>query len=83
MHGVFTKSRPSSVDETVPRLEPEIERRGLRLFAVIDDSAGAAAHWLELRDTKLVVYGNPPQGAGDAGQSTRSTRSASQGPRLG
>lgn len=62
MHGVVTKSSPWSVDETVSRLESEIARRGLRLFAVIDHSAEASAHGLELRDTKLVVFGNPLTG---------------------
>jgi uncharacterized protein (DUF302 family) len=46
----------------VSRLGSEIARRGLRLFAVIDQSAEAAAHGLELRDTKLVVFGNPLTG---------------------
>jgi uncharacterized protein (DUF302 family) len=62
MRGVVTKWSPWSVDETVSRLESEIARRGLRLFAVIDHSAEAAARGLELRDTKLVVFGNPLTG---------------------
>jgi uncharacterized protein (DUF302 family) len=62
MHGVVTKSSPWWVDETVSWLESEIARRGLRLFAVIDHSAEADAHGLELRDTKLVVFGNPLTG---------------------
>jgi uncharacterized protein (DUF302 family) len=62
MHGVVTKSSPWSVEETVSRFESEIACRGLRLFAVIDHSAAAAAHGLELRDTKLVVFGNPLTG---------------------
>jgi uncharacterized protein (DUF302 family) len=45
----------------VSRFESETARRG-RLFAVIDHSAESAAHGLELRDTKLVVVGNPLTG---------------------
>jgi uncharacterized protein (DUF302 family) len=36
--------------------------KGLKLFAVIDHSGEAAAHGLELRDTKVVVFGSPVAG---------------------
>jgi uncharacterized protein (DUF302 family) len=36
--------------------------KGIKLFAVIDHSGEAAAAGLELRDTKLVVFGNPAAG---------------------
>ena len=42
MHGIAAKSRRWSLDETVSRLESEVSRTGLRLFAVIDLSAPAA-----------------------------------------
>jgi uncharacterized protein (DUF302 family) len=35
---------------------------GLELFAVIDHSGEAAARGLELRDTKVVVFGSPVAG---------------------
>jgi uncharacterized protein (DUF302 family) len=59
---VVTKSSPSSVAETVARLERELEARGVKLFAVIDHSGEAAAAGLRLRDTKLVIFGNPAAG---------------------
>jgi uncharacterized protein (DUF302 family) len=39
-----------------------VSAKGLKLFAVIDHSGEAAAHELELRDTKLVVFGSPVSG---------------------
>ena len=59
---MVTKSSPSSVAETVARLERELETRGVKLFAVIDHSGEAAAAGLQLRDTKVVIFGNPAAG---------------------
>jgi uncharacterized protein (DUF302 family) len=59
---MVTKSSPSSVAETVVRLERELETRGVKLFAVIDHSGEAAAAGLQLRDTKVVIFGNPAAG---------------------
>jgi uncharacterized protein (DUF302 family) len=59
---MVTKSSPSSVAETVARLERELEARGVKLFAVIDHSGEAAAAGLQLRDTKVVIFGNPAAG---------------------
>lgn len=39
-----------------------IARKGLRLFAVIDHSGEAVAHGLELRETKVVIFGSPTAG---------------------
>jgi uncharacterized protein (DUF302 family) len=36
--------------------------RGLKLFAVIDHSGEAARAGLELRETKLVIFGSPEAG---------------------
>ena len=35
---------------------------GLKQFAVIDHSGEAKAHGLELRETKVVIFGNPKTG---------------------
>ena len=58
---MVTKSSPWSVDETVARLEGVLAARGVKLFAVIDHG-GEAAAGLELRDTKVVIFGNPAAG---------------------
>jgi uncharacterized protein (DUF302 family) len=57
-----TKLSPLSVPETVSRLSNLLEAKGVKLFAVIDHSGEAAANGLELRDTKLVIFGSPKAG---------------------
>jgi uncharacterized protein (DUF302 family) len=57
-----TKISPVSVEDTVKRLTDVIAAKGLKLFAVFDHSGEAAAHGLELRDTKVVVFGSPVAG---------------------
>src|SRR5690349_7944188 len=59
---IVTKLSPRPVAETVARLSDEIAARGLTLFAVIDHSGEARAAGLELRDTKLVIFGSPQAG---------------------
>jgi uncharacterized protein (DUF302 family) len=59
---IVTKSSPRSVPETVRRMCDLVSAKGLKLFAVIDHSGEAAAHELELRDTKVVLFGNPVAG---------------------
>jgi uncharacterized protein (DUF302 family) len=60
--GVVTKRSPRSVQETVARLSKLAEDKGLKLFAVIDHSGAAEAVGLELRETKVVMFGNPRAG---------------------
>jgi uncharacterized protein (DUF302 family) len=46
----------------VERLQRLIDEKGLVLFAVIDHSGEAMRAGLEMRDTKLVVFGSPTAG---------------------
>ena len=59
---LITKLSPHSVTDTVNRLTDLIAAKDLKLFAVFDHSGEAAAHGLELRDTKVVVFGSPTAG---------------------
>ncbi|HTU87214.1 MAG TPA: DUF302 domain-containing protein [Solirubrobacteraceae bacterium] len=59
---LVTKLSPHSVPDTVKRLTDLIESKGIKLFAVFDHSGEAAAHGIELRDTKVVVFGSPVAG---------------------
>lgn len=59
---VVTKPSHWSVEETVDRLSAIVAARGLKLFAVIDHSGEARAAGLELRETKLVIFGSPAAG---------------------
>jgi uncharacterized protein (DUF302 family) len=60
--GVVTKLSPLSVADTVSRIEAVVSAKGITVFAVIDHSGGARNVGLELRDTKLVIFGNPKAG---------------------
>src|SRR5579862_5948180 len=59
---VVTKLSPWSVTDTVARLSAIAAAKGLKLFAVIDHSGEAEAVGLELRDTKVVIFGSPEAG---------------------
>ena len=59
---IVTKLSPRSVPGTVARLTAILSDSGLKLFAVIDQSAEAAAAGLPLRETVLVIFGNPAAG---------------------
>lgn len=59
---VVTKLSPWSVADTVARLSAIVAARGMKLFAVIDHSGEAKAVGLDLRDTKLVIFGSPEAG---------------------
>jgi uncharacterized protein (DUF302 family) len=49
-------------DETCRRLIEAIERRSLTVFAQIDHAAGAREVGLEMRDERVVVFGNARAG---------------------
>ena len=57
-----TKASPRSVAETVARLESLAEEKGMKVFAVIDHSGEAKRVGLDLRDTKVVIFGSPQAG---------------------
>jgi uncharacterized protein (DUF302 family) len=61
-YGIITKSSPRSVPDTVARLSDLVAAKGMKLFDVIDHSGEAAEHGLELRDTKVVIFGSPVAG---------------------
>jgi len=59
---VVTKLSHRSVAETVSRLTEMITDKGMTLFAAIDQSAAASQAGLQLRETVLVIFGNPAAG---------------------
>lgn len=59
---VTTKSSPWPVAETVRRLLETLAARGVKVFATIDQTAAARDAGTELRDTVLVIFGNPAGG---------------------
>ena len=58
---IFTESA-NSVDDTQAKLEAATEEAGLTLMTVIDHAANAANNGLELRPTRLAIFGNPNVG---------------------
>ena len=62
--GVVTKASPRTVGDTVARLFDLLGSKGIKVFAVIDQQAEARAVGLDLRETTLVIFGNPAAGTG-------------------
>jgi len=60
--GVVTKLSPRSVGDTVARLTDMLAAKGVRLFDTIDQRAAAREVGLDLRETVLVIFGNPAAG---------------------
>src|SRR3954469_16020732 len=56
---VVTKTSPWSMADTVARLSAVVAARGMEVYAVIDHSGKARDVGLDLRDTKLVIFGSP------------------------
>ena len=56
---VVTKRSPWSMADTLARLSAVVAARGMEMFAVIDHSGKAHDVGLDLRDTKLVIFGSP------------------------
>lgn len=57
-----TKLSPRSVLETAARLQALVEGKGMKVFAVIDHDGEAKKAGLELRETKVVIFGCPQAG---------------------
>jgi uncharacterized protein (DUF302 family) len=60
---VVTKRSPWSMADTVARLSAVVAARGMEVLAVIDHSARARDVGLDLRGTKLVIFGSPSAAA--------------------
>jgi|SRR5215469_9264775 len=60
--GVTTKISPRTFADTVSRLTSILAAKGMKTFAVIDQRAEARGAGLDLRDTTLVLFGNPAAG---------------------
>ncbi len=62
MNAITTKLSSQSVSDTVARLLNMLNAKGVKLFAVIDQREQAQAAGLDLRETTLVIFGNPAAG---------------------
>jgi|SRR5665213_1268310 len=61
-NGIVNRPTGHSVDETVARLEALLHGRGIKLFALIDHSGEAESAGIEMRPTKLLIFGDPKAG---------------------
>jgi uncharacterized protein (DUF302 family) len=61
-NGIVTIPSQRSVQEIVDGLKRILEEKGVKLFAVIDHSGEAEKAGLEMRNTKLLIFGNPKAG---------------------
>jgi uncharacterized protein (DUF302 family) len=60
--GIVTITSSHSVDQTVENLKQLLKRQGVQLFALIDHSGEAEKAGLQMRPTKLLIFGNPRAG---------------------
>ena len=60
--GLITIPSALGPKETMDRLESEVKAKGLTVFARVDHAAGAQAVGLQLRPTKLLIFGNASGG---------------------
>ena len=62
LEGIQTLISRYSVDETVNRLQTLLKEKGIKLFCLVDHSGEAIAAGLQMRPTKLLIFGNPKGG---------------------
>jgi len=60
--GLVTIPSHQSVDRTVQKLEAILQAKGVKLFALVDHSGEAEKAGMEMRPTKLLIFGNPKAG---------------------
>ena len=61
-NGLTQIASPYSVEETLQRLESILAARGLQIFALIDHSGEAQKVGMQMRPTKLLIFGSPKGG---------------------
>ncbi len=61
-NGLIHLASRHSVEETMRRLEALLGERGITIFARVDHSGEAAKVGLNMRPTKLLIFGSPKGG---------------------
>ncbi len=61
-NGIVSIPSTHSVDETVEKIKKILAAKGVKLFALIDHSGEAQNAGLQMRNTKLLIFGNPKVG---------------------
>jgi uncharacterized protein (DUF302 family) len=60
--GITSKPSNHSVDATIEKLKAILQSKGVALFALIDHSGEAAKAGMQMRPTKLLIFGSPKAG---------------------
>jgi len=61
-NGIVTITSHQSVDQTVQNFEGILRSKGVKLFALVDHSGEAEKAGIQMRPTKLLIFGNPIAG---------------------
>ncbi len=61
--GVISVKSHHSVSETLDKLEGILKGKGFKIIARINHGAAAAKVGFEIRDTELLIFGNPKAGS--------------------
>ncbi|MGD0363398.1 MAG: DUF302 domain-containing protein [Bryobacteraceae bacterium] len=61
-NGMISIESRYSVDATVERLRGILDAGGVKIFAIVDHSGEAEKAGIEMRNTKLAIFGNPKGG---------------------
>ena len=60
--GLIHLESKHSVEETLQRLQDLLQQKAVTIFALVDHSGEAAMAGLEMRPTKLLIFGSPKAG---------------------
>jgi uncharacterized protein (DUF302 family) len=61
-HGMVHLPTSKSVEDVLRKLQTILESKGVPVFALVDHSGEAAKVGMEMRPTKLLIFGNPKGG---------------------
>ena len=61
-NGIVNLASNHSVDQTVEKLTSILQAKGVTLFALVDHSGEAEKVGIEMRPTKLLIFGSPKAG---------------------
>ncbi|UCN00704.1 DUF302 domain-containing protein [Sulfurimonas sp. SWIR-19] len=59
---IIIKESAKSVDATIQKIKEIVTKKGLRVFTVVDHQANAKHIGMQMRSSKLIIFGNPKIG---------------------
>jgi len=61
-NGILNKPSNHTVEETVEKIKGLLQAKGVTLFTLVDHSGEAAKAGMNMRPTKLLIFGSPKAG---------------------